>query len=106
MFFNSTSHAKLFPLSLHDALPISDLERAPQVDRLEDLAADALLVLGMDHGGEGHHAVLDQRLGRIAQHRSEEHTSELQSHVNLVCRLLLEKNKNDENNMFIIRQDT
>src|SRR5690242_21507177 len=31
--------------------------------------------------------------GRFAAHRSEEHTSELQSHVNLVCRLLLEKKK-------------
>src|SRR5260370_21149202 len=31
--------------------------------------------------------------GRHADHRSEEHTSELQSHLNLVCRLLLEKKK-------------
>src|SRR5260370_4522591 len=31
---------------------------------------------------------------RLARHRSEEHTSELQSHLNLVCRLLLEKKKN------------
>src|SRR5438477_9079048 len=47
------------------------------------------------------HAAVDRRtrLGvgevrqqqRVGQHRSEEHTSELQSHVNLVCRLLLEK---------------
>src|SRR5690242_21507835 len=37
-------------------------------------------------------------LGREARRgRSEEHTSELQSHVNLVCRLLLEKKKNEEN---------
>src|SRR4051812_49477015 len=33
----------------------------------------------------------------VAGHRSEEHTSELQSHVNLVCRLLLEKKKNNKN---------
>src|SRR5579864_1151760 len=33
---------------------------------------------------------------RSSCHRSEEHTSELQSHVNLVCRLLLEKKKNDD----------
>src|SRR4051812_49699109 len=32
-------------------------------------------------------------ISRAGQHRSEEHTSELQSHVNLVCRLLLEKKK-------------
>src|SRR5438477_5529024 len=34
--------------------------------------------------------------------RSEEHTSELQSHVNLVCRLLLEKKKKLENTLFIM----
>src|SRR5690242_20972941 len=34
--------------------------------------------------------------GRISDVRSEEHTSELQSHVNLVCRLLLEKKKKFE----------
>src|SRR5260370_22743289 len=34
-------------------------------------------------------------------HRSEEHTSELQSHLNLVCRLLLEKKKNDKNDVRI-----
>src|SRR5690242_21442923 len=34
-------------------------------------------------------------VGRVGVERSEEHTSELQSHVNLVCRLLLEKKKND-----------
>src|SRR5260370_5559665 len=36
-------------------------------------------------------------LDRFWERRSEEHTSELQSHLNLVCRLLLEKKKNKEN---------
>src|SRR5690242_21281501 len=36
-----------------------------------------------------------QRCGEYVPGRSEEHTSELQSHVNLVCRLLLEKKKNN-----------
>src|SRR5207237_2903508 len=36
------------------------------------------------------------------QHRSEEHTSELQSHLNLVCRLLLEKKKKQKNNIMNI----
>src|SRR5438477_4294827 len=40
--------------------------------------------------------------GRCFLHRSEEHTSELQSHVNLVCRLLLEKKKNSINNSFLL----
>src|SRR5256885_17199667 len=44
-----------------------------------------------------HLATFDQSLGEITHraHRSEEHTSELQSPCNLVCRLLLEKKKND-----------
>src|SRR5260370_14868590 len=40
----------------------------------------------------GHHATNDRRPNNLAS-RSEEHTSELQSHLNLVCRLLLEKKK-------------
>src|SRR5260370_9383242 len=47
------------------------------------------------HGGEGGGAVPQQRLGLGAVARSEEHTSELQSHLNLVCRLLLEKKKKE-----------
>src|SRR5207237_8046576 len=42
---------------------------------------------------EGRGELLDQHLPAAARHRSEEHTSELQSHLNLVCRLLLEKKK-------------
>src|SRR5260370_20328163 len=44
------------------------------------------------HGTEAVIAAVHQRSGRVD--RSEEHTSELQSHLNLVCRLLLEKKKN------------
>src|SRR5256885_5829181 len=44
----------------------------------------------------------DAAIGAPLQHRSEEHTSELQSPCNLVCRLLLEK-KNLENNTLIMR---
>src|SRR2546426_3408468 len=39
----------------------------------------------------------DQRFGPLPEQRSEEHTSELQSPCNLVCRLLLEKKKNNAN---------
>src|SRR5438477_8122099 len=53
-----------------------------------------------DLGGRAHPVALDvtdadQRRAAVAEARSEEHTSELQSHVNLVCRLLLEKKKED-----------
>src|SRR5260370_28241633 len=49
-------------------------------------------------GVAGEHPAHDTQIKRLRhlnffQHRSEEHTSELQSHLNLVCRLLLEKKK-------------
>src|SRR6266571_9094084 len=74
-FFNDTATTEIYTLSLHDALPISAVH---VVQRIPALADERLLV-------PGH---LRQHAGR-----SEEHTSELQSHVNLVCRLLLEKKK-------------
>src|SRR6478735_12361327 len=66
-FFNDTATTEIYTLSLHDALPIY-----PR------------------HGCEDRHEVGHGRGGG----RSEEHTSELQSPCNLVCRLLLEKKKN------------
>src|SRR6266705_6552015 len=67
-FFNDTATTEIYTLSLHDALPISG---RPQ---------------GSGVGKGPHLAVGDGR-------RSEEHTSELQSPYDLVCRLLLEKKK-------------
>src|SRR5260370_14752145 len=43
-----------------------------------------------------HHAGPQQAVARLVYPRSEEHTSELQSHLNLVCRLLLEKKKKNK----------
>src|SRR2546430_4966150 len=77
-FFNDTATTEIYTLSLHDALPISRL------------AAEALELVGVGGDLAVHH--LDRR--RL---RSEEHTSELQSQSNLVCRLLLEKKKNGVN---------
>src|SRR6266571_2071375 len=68
-FFNETATTEIYTLSLHDALPIS---RA----------------LGRRCQGDGHRSA---HPGAEGTRRSEEHTSELQSHVNLVCRLRLEK---------------
>src|SRR5256885_11051303 len=55
------------------------------------------------HGRRVHEHVLEGEIGEFARHdprahlaRSEEHTSELQSPCNLVCRLLLEKKKNED----------
>src|SRR5437588_2891764 len=73
-FFNDTATTEIYTLSLHDALPILGLRLGhPHHDHL-------LLRVDPERGA-----------GRAAP-RSEEHTSELQSHSDLVCRLLLEKN--------------
>src|SRR6266581_8764410 len=65
-FFNDTATTEIYTLSLHDALPIS---------------------ISCDRNA----ATCSGRSWRTARSRSEEHTSELQSPVHLVCRLLLEK---------------
>src|SRR2546430_10280575 len=78
-FFNDTATTEIYTLSLHDALPISEAA-ALQADSRPHRIADLHLVLAKMYL----HKNLD---------RSEEHTSELQSQSNLVCRLLLEKKK-------------
>src|SRR5256885_15635947 len=72
-FFNDTATTEIYTLSLHDALPIFPVAAA----RGDGPAQ-------FHHAAHGVHA---------AQGRSEEHTSELQSPCNIVCRLLLEKKK-------------
>src|SRR2546426_10161972 len=71
-FFNDTATTEIYTLSLHDALPISRRRHAIGP------------VCSMNRCGWGK---------RKSNRRSEEHTSELQSPCNLVCRLLLEKKK-------------
>src|SRR2546430_7471667 len=81
-FFNDTATTEIYTLSLHDALPISrplrQAGRAGKARRRRRLAGG-----GFRAHPAGHRHIL----------RSEEHTSELQSQSNLVCRLLLEKKK-------------
>src|SRR2546430_15285800 len=81
-FFNDTATTEIYTLSLHDALPI--FRRAARVLRGRHHLRDELRVRVR---------LPARQHGRLA--RSEEHTSELQSQSNLVCRLLLEKKKND-----------
>src|SRR2546422_7725015 len=94
-FFNDTATTEIYTLSLHDALPICD--GVVRLDRsFPDPARGARRPCEVREGHEGEpsrdrslHALC---LGRHHQ-RSEEHTSELQSRLHLVCRLLLEKKK-------------
>src|SRR5260370_19614226 len=84
-FFNDTATTEIYTLSLHDALPISVpsllAECKAKITNLLRRTLSVNLAPGYDRR---------KRLVILAL-RSEEHTSELQSHLNLVCRLLLEK---------------
>src|SRR4051812_49471375 len=71
-------------------LALRDLARARDGDLLHRRRAPVACRDGAREGA----AARDRRQERVDGGRSEEHTSELQSHVNLVCRLLLEKKKN------------
>src|SRR2546426_9436521 len=90
-FFNDTATTEIYTLSLHDALPISQGELGARLaDRLGGEDADGLALVHHVHGGE---VTAVAHPTHAALRRSEEHTSELQSPCNLVCRLLLEKKK-------------
>src|SRR2546428_6340483 len=83
-FFNDTATTEIYTLSLHDALPICLLLRSALPVAGTEVAVRRLRRLAARTDG-----------GRNTRSRSEEHTSELQSRSDLVCRLLLEKNKHD-----------
>src|SRR5260370_36755601 len=85
-FFNDTATTEIYTLSLHDALPISLLQRPNR-------HAYASLAAGSRRPTWPCWCVLPESNPGGVPGRSEEHTSELQSHLNLVCRLLLEKKK-------------
>src|SRR5688572_32172853 len=101
LFLFHTPHTtKIYALSLHDALPIL-VELVRQVEAL-DAGGELGDGFGVLEGGDGEGAgvvLLGVVVIGSAEEavpvavRSEEHTSELQSQSNLVCRLLLEKKK-------------
>src|SRR5438067_3918248 len=88
-FFNDTAPTEIYTLSLHDALPICGgtlnefLALGPAVWR--EVRGNISRLLRSDEPALRDNAALRER--------SEEHTSELQSRFDLVCRLLLEKKK-------------
>src|SRR5690606_40292529 len=91
-----------FPLSLHDALPIFEGDGVGALRHHQDLGERQAAKQGGQ--GQGGHESSDrlQHAGSFSLDdgsRSEEHTSELQSRENLVCRLLLEKKKNEWRDM-------
>src|SRR2546427_8631744 len=85
-FFNDTATTEIYTLSLHDALPI--YPRRHCLAGGDDGRGPARA-----HRGGARRARADGCRSRRRRLRSEEHTSELQSQSNLVCRLLLEKKK-------------
>src|SRR5437868_12411511 len=82
-FFNDPATTEIYTLSLHDALPI--------------LAGENVAVPACETA-----VVLGAHVALFTVNRSEEHTSELQSRFDLVCRLLLEKKNN--NNFLTLHQ--
>src|SRR2546422_9823930 len=88
-FFNDTATTEIYTLSLHDALPISPRRRSP--------CRPGPCPEARRRSSRGPGPPCDR--GRTTPPRnrsgwrSEEHTSELQSRLHLVCRLLLEKKK-------------
>src|SRR5262249_56660567 len=93
--FNDPAPTEIYPLSLHDALPISSSSSSSAG------ASPAGSSTSPSIGGSSSRSSRSSSSGRGARggsclglERSEEHTSELQSLTNLVCRLLLEKKNN------------
>src|SRR5256885_7230348 len=90
-FFNDTATTEIYTLSLHDALPIY-LAAARRLGCRADFRRGRLRLARC--------GALGRRLDR-----SEEHTSELQSPCNLVCRLLLEKKKYQLPDVYDVQPD-
>src|SRR3712207_8267882 len=91
-FFNDTATTEIYTLSLHDALPIFTPPTTPARTYRRSVPRTSWT------GPWERTPCLSWRRG-LPQARSEEHTSELQSRQYLVCRLLLEKKKNNLTNI-------
>src|SRR2546430_15369468 len=96
-FFNDTATTEIYTLSLHDALPICltslFLSSARTAGFLSTRFPTLRIFTSLTPGTIAFWRIMTRAMsGRVTERtRSEEHTSELQSQSNLVCRLLLEK---------------
>src|SRR5687768_17820999 len=102
-FFTDPTTTEIYTLSLHDALPILALLLVESADAAQDqrILGQAELPPGGARRLRRHRAELLEGSPvpdepHAVGGRSEEHTSELQSRLHLVCRLLLEKKKKKE----------
>src|SRR2546429_1448707 len=102
-FLNDPAPPEIYPLPLHAPLPTPRHDRFPGGGRLQEHDAESFHLHATPPGPAWHGEDVARRVvGRelLIGHgtgeddgRSEEHTSELQSRLHLVCRLLLEKKK-------------
>src|SRR5699024_12679561 len=105
-FYHDSHTTYIYTLSLHDALPISDLEDLDTIKHVfnehkPEIVINLAAQAGVRYSLENPHAYIDSNIVGFTNvleacrhfkvERSEEHTSELQSRFDLVCRLLLEK---------------
>src|SRR2546426_5523696 len=104
-FFNDTATTEIYTLSLHDALPICEhptrsepTSPGPWVTAIPSRSASPTPASASAFSTTG------TITSRCRRERSEEHTSELQSPCNLVCRLLLEKKKRRMTSHSLLRE--
>src|SRR2546421_3423254 len=90
-FFNDTATTEIYTLSLHDALPISTSPARIAITVMT--TRSSISVKPCVVSGAWFSPVRTEPPAHTIGNRSEEHTSELQSRSDLVCRLLLEKKK-------------
>src|SRR5437773_5519628 len=105
VLYNDPATTELYTLSLHDALPISFTSSAVVfLSRIAARSTTDTLGVGTRMANPSSFPFSSGSTSPTA--RSEEHTSELQSHHDLVCRLLLEKKKTklDESNAWLVIQ--
>src|SRR3712207_8082650 len=97
-FFNDTATTEIYTLSLHDALPIlmTLIPRFRALRSTEEIPSRFSTATAMTSAPRVIHVSITSFCLAGSGSRSEEHTSELQSRQYLVCRLLLEKKKNQD----------